>query len=97
LKPKSIRPVAVAGGLAVKLTEPPPYLLTGRRNGDLPAVVLIFDQLAEAAGEPLKKELLRTAFTSICSRMIRKREYRFRTFSSEKARRGRQSSDSATS
>lgn len=74
LKSQGIRPEAVAGALAIKLAKPVPNLLTGDRNGNLLAAVLIFNQSAEAGDELLVKELRRTALTSTCSRMIRNLE-----------------------
>ncbi|WP_261331097.1 hypothetical protein [Rhizobium leguminosarum] len=70
LKAQSVRSEPVAGSLAIKLAKPIPNLLTGDRDGNLLAVVLILNQSAEAGDELLVKELRRTALTSTCSRMI---------------------------
>ncbi|WP_261338666.1 hypothetical protein [Rhizobium leguminosarum] len=74
LEPDGIGTETIPGALAIELTKPIPNLLTGNRDGYLLAVVLIFNQSAEAGGELLVKELRRTARTSTCSRMMRNLE-----------------------
>lgn len=63
--------IAVARALAVEFPKPVPNLLTGCGNLDLAAFVLIDNEQAELADQALVKETRRTAFASICSRMIR--------------------------
>lgn len=71
LEPYGIGAVAVARALAVEFPKPVPNLLPGCGNLDLPSLVLIGDQSAEVVCEAGVKERRRTAFASICSRMMR--------------------------